>query len=116
MQRWLRTNLMVRALGFAAAVFLVVGILSSGALALINPHYTPVDLVYQSLVILRLEGGPPGPCAIADFDGDAVPDVVQPHSQGPLKLQWQTAGGTQQTKTVIVLRPTRLPLPAETSP
>jgi len=115
----------------------------------------------------------PGPCAIADFGGDAVPDILQPHSRGlalykgqasggfaaaaaacgfalgegltainviaydgprclgaqamavgspgffarrnkgPLKLQWRTAGGTEQTKNVMMLRPTRLPLPNE---
>jgi len=44
MQRWLRTTSTVRVLSFAAAVFFIIGVLSSGAMALINPHYTPVDL------------------------------------------------------------------------
>jgi hypothetical protein len=102
---------------------------SSAAQALINPNYTPVDLVYQSFVILRLEIGPPdadgqvpvtivnalnrpriltvnaggdatlfslpgtpetdalaagGPCLVADFDGDCLPDVVQTRSGGLL--------------------------------
>jgi len=84
-------------------------ILPPPAGAPINPDYTPVDLVRQSEVILRLELTAPGPDGKL---GVKLVEAVQGKAPAKLVLEWRLPGGRPQTKRVIVLKPTRFVQPA----